>query len=150
MKNLFDARLAEEVNGRIAALKADSPPQWGRMNPAQALAHCSAGLKMATGEIRPPRMMAGRIFGRLIKWLALRDDAPMRPNSPTVPVLVVADERDLAAEKARLQALVTQFAAGGSVRCTTHPHPFFGKLTADEWAVQMYKHLDHHLRQFGA
>ncbi|MEP6513238.1 MAG: DUF1569 domain-containing protein [Parafilimonas sp.] len=28
------------------------------------------------------------------------------------------------------------------------PHPFFGKLKAEEWRTLTYKHLDHHLRQF--
>jgi len=34
--------------------------------------------------------------------------------------------------------------------CVAHPHSFFGRMTPDEWAVLMYKHVDHHLRQFGA
>jgi Protein of unknown function (DUF1569) len=43
-----------------------------------------------------------------------------------------------------------RFAKGGAEGCTKHPHNFFGKLTPLEWATGMYKHLDHHLRQFGA
>ena len=43
-----------------------------------------------------------------------------------------------------------RFVNGGPRVCTTHPHPFFGRLTPAEWAIQQYKHLDHHLRQFGA
>jgi hypothetical protein len=46
--------------------------------------------------------------------------------------------------------LIDRFAAAGPQGCTTHPHAFFGSLTPDEWAILMYKHLDHHLRQFGA
>ena len=45
--------------------------------------------------------------------------------------------------------LIDRFAAAGPKGCTTHPHSFFGPLTPDEWAILMYKHLDHHLRQFG-
>ena len=150
MKNLFDAARAAEIDRRIASVEPGSPARWGRMDAAQAMAHCAAGVAMATGDIRPPRALAGRIFGALVKRLAFRDDAPMRPNSPTVTELRVADERDMATEKARLRARLAEFAAGGAARCTTHPHPFFGKLTPDEWAVLMYKHLDHHLRQFGA
>jgi len=37
----------------------------------------------------------------------------------------------------------------GPAGCTKHPHSFFGKLTPEEWAILSYKHLDHHLRQFG-
>lgn len=120
------------------------------MNPAQAVAHCAAGMEMALGERRPPRMRIGSVIGWIIKPLALGNDAPMRRNSPTVPSIAVADERDLATERQRLSALVDRFAAAGPSGCTTHPHSFFGRLTPDEWAVLMYKHLDHHLRQFGA
>ena len=52
-------------------------------------------------------------------------------------------------EKKRLAALVERFSKGGRAGCTTHPHPFFGALTPDDWGVLTYKHLDHHLRQFG-
>jgi len=60
-----------------------------------------------------------------------------------------AQERDLKAERERLRGLIERFVAGGRAGCTTHPHSFFGKLTPEEWAILMYKHLDHHLRQFG-
>ena len=62
----------------------------------------------------------------------------------------VGDERDLETEKRRLARLIDRFAANGPSGCTTHPHTFFGHLTPQEWAVLSYKHLDHHLRQFGA
>jgi len=42
-----------------------------------------------------------------------------------------------------------RFTAGGLGKCTTHPHCFFGKMTPMEWATLAYKHMDHHLRQFG-
>ena len=60
------------------------------------------------------------------------------------------DDRDLAREKDRLTAIIDRFAAGGPAVCTPQPHAFFGKLTPQEWAILMYKHLDHHLRQFSS
>ncbi len=48
-----------------------------------------------------------------------------------------------------LSRLIDKFAAGGAAGCTKNPHSFFGKMTPEEWAILMYKHLDHHLRQFG-
>jgi hypothetical protein len=60
-----------------------------------------------------------------------------------------ADERDLGKERERLLGLIDKFAAGGAAGCTKNPHSFFGKMTPEEWAILMYKHLDHHLRQFG-
>lgn len=150
MKNLFEPARVKEVKERIATLTAESPRQWGKMNAAQAVAHCAAGFELALGVRIPPRLLVGRLIGGFIKPKALGDDAPMRRNSPTVQGLVILDERDLDKERERLCAMIERFAVAGPGGCTQHPHSFFGRLTPDEWAVLMYKHLDHHLRQFGA
>jgi hypothetical protein len=149
MKNLFEAARVEEVKERMVRLRPDSERLWGKMNAAQALAHCSAGLELAVGDRIPPRLLLGRIIGRMVKPMALGNDAPMRRNSPTVKDLVVQDKRDLGTERERLCGLIDRFAAAGPKGCTMHPHSFFGRLTPEEWATLMYKHLDHHLRQFG-
>lgn len=149
MKNLFEAASQAEVKARVQRLRPDSEREWGKMSVAQAVAHCAASMEMALGETRPPRVFIGRVLGWAIKPLALGNDAPMRRNSPTVPEIEMKDSRDLEVERPRLLALVDRFAAAGASGCTTHPHSFFGRLTPDEWAVLMYKHLDHHLRQFG-
>lgn len=149
MKHLFDPSRAAEVKVRVAQLQPDSAPQWGRMTAPQVVAHCVIGLEWAVDDRRPPRMLVGRLFGPLVRTAALGDDAPMRRNSPTSPELRITDDRDLDAERARLVALVDRFAAGRAAACTSHPHPFFGRLSPEQWAVLMFKHLDHHLRQFG-
>lgn len=150
MKNLFDPAAAAEVKARLLQLRADGAPLWGTMNPAQAVAHCAGGMEMALGDIRPKRLMISWILGWIIKPLALGNNERMRRNSPTMPEIVVADERVLDDERRRLATLIDRFAAAGPAGCTTHPHSFFGRLTPQQWSVLMYKHLDHHLRQFGA
>jgi hypothetical protein len=149
MKNLFEPAAVEEVKARLGMLRPDSERRWGKMAAPQAVAHCAAGLELAVGDRFPPRVFIGRILGPVIKRLALGNDEPMRRNSPTIKSLVMDDERDLGAERERLRGLIDRFVAGGPAACTTHPHSFFGRLTAEEWAILMYKHLDHHLRQFG-
>jgi hypothetical protein len=149
MRNLFEAARVEEVKERILHLRSDSERLWGKMSAAQAVAHCSAGVELALGDRLPPRLFFGTIVGWLIKPLALGNDKPMRRNSPTVEGLVVTDDRDLGTERERLCGLIDRFAAAGPTGCTAHPHSFFGRLTPEEWAILMYKHLDHHLRQFG-
>jgi len=149
MKNLFDPARVDEVKQRIAMLRPESERQWGTMSAPQAVEHCSRGLEMALGDKKPPRALLGRILGLLIKPKVFGNDEPMRRNTPTMKVLVVQDERDLAKERARLCGMIDRFVAAGPSGCTTHPHSFFGKLKAEEWAILMYKHLDHHLRQFG-
>jgi hypothetical protein len=149
MNNLFEAATAKEIRERIARLCPASQRQWGKMTAPQAMAHCSAVMEWAVGDSVAPRMFVGRILGPLVKSKVLKDEKPMVRNTPTAKSLVVKDERDLAKECARLSALVERFSAGGPQCCTKHPHTFFGRLTPEEWATLMYKHVDHHLRQFG-
>jgi hypothetical protein len=120
------------------------------MTPAQAMAHCSVSLQWMLGEKTPlPAASPIRIMGRIIKPFVLKNESPLRRNSPTAPDLIVHDERDLETERQKLCALIDRLVAAGALGCTAHPHPFFGTLNPDEWAILTYKHLDHHLRQFG-
>jgi len=149
MKTLFDPVEVDSTKARIALLTPDSKPQWGKMTVGQMVAHCAIGTEMATGEHNPPRMLIGRILGGIIKPMALKEDAPMRRNTPTAPSLVVDAAPDLEKDKLRLCGLIDRFARNGPEGCTKHPHTFFGVMTPEEWAGLMHKHMDHHLRQFG-
>jgi hypothetical protein len=150
MESLFEAKRVKELEQRLLRLTPDSQQLWGKMNPAQMLAHCCLGLEMAAGEIRPPRALIGRVIGPVVKLVAFRAGEPLRRNSPTSKELVIDDCRDFEAERKRLSGLIDRFVVAGPPGCTSHPHAFFGSLSRDEWGVLMYKHLDHHLRQFGA
>ncbi len=150
MKSFYDNECVADVKGRLQQLQPNNPRLWGKMNAPQAVAHCAAAMEWALGEKRPRRLFVGRVIGHFIKPLVMRDDEPMRRNSPTTPELIIGEERDLANERERLCSQIDRFAAGGPAVCTTAPHPFFGRLTPEEWAILMYKHVDHHLRQFSA
>jgi len=150
MKTLWQPDAVEELKDRLAQLRADSPRLWGKMTPAQAMAHCTIAMELALGERRPPRMLIGRLIGRVVKPMAFKESEPMRRNSPTIPGFQVSDDRDLSTERDKLISIIDRFAACGPSGCTTHPHSFFGRLTPDEWSMWMYKHIDHHLQQFGA
>ena len=151
MSNLFEAARVEEVKQRVARLRPESERIWGTMTAAQAVAHCAAGLELAVGDrVAPKVAFPLRIMGWIIKPMALGNNEPMRRNSPTTKDLLIHDDRDLGTEQKRLYGLIDRFVAAGPEGCTTHPHSFFGHLTSGEWAELMYKHLDHHLRQFGA
>jgi hypothetical protein len=150
MKTLFDGIVANQVRMRLRKLEPKSERRWGTMTPAQMLAHCSVSLQWAVGDVVPEKAaLPVRLMGRLVKPMVFRNDDPLRKNSPTAKSLVVSDERDFGKERERLSGLMDKFIAGGPAGCTRNPHSFFGKLTPEEWAILMYKHLDHHLRQFG-
>ena len=149
MKNLFEPAAFNEITDRTAKLRPDSERQWGKMSVAQMLAHCSAAIEMAEGKVTPPRILLGRLLGPLAKKSLIVNGEPMRRNAMTEKSALVTDERDFMVERLRLRESIDRFASGGPGICTKHPHFFFGPLTPVEWAVLMYQHLDHHLRQFG-
>ncbi len=148
MNSLFTPADREALSVRLAALEAGTPRRWGTMEPAQMLLHCAIGLEVATGE-RPMRQvflgklltpfLRGRVFG----------EQPFMRKVPTDPSYVVRDTRDFGAERNRLATLIDRFVQHGPERAAQFTHPFFGKLNGNEWGILMYKHLDHHLRQFG-
>ena len=147
MKNLFEPGAVQEVMSRIEQLKPSSLRQWGKMDVAQMMAHCSATLEMASGKFVARRSLIGRIIGPRFRHV-LTDDSPFPRNSPTAKELKVGNY-DFTQEHQRLKQYVREFHEGGETQCAEHPHPFFGKITPLEWSTSMYKHLDHHLKQFG-
>ena len=149
MEDLFQPETVNKVILRIDSLHPNSARLWGKMNAAQMMAHCAATIDMASGQLNLPRIFIGRLLGPFVRPI-FTNEKPFSKNGPTDKKLVVADQRDFAREQEQLKRKLRQFQEGGEARCTIHPHPFFGELTPREWSRGMYKHLDHHLRQFGA
>jgi len=149
MKSLFDPAIAKEVKERVGRLTPNSERHWGRMTAPQALAHLATAMEWAVGDSNPPRTIIGYLFGAIAKSQVLKDERPIAKNLPTDKSLVISDARDLDRERERLNVLIDRFCAGGPKGCTKHPHAFFGPMTPDEWSRLQYKHMDHHLRQFG-
>jgi Protein of unknown function (DUF1569) len=147
MKNLFEQSTADEVTARIEQLSPGSQRQWGKMEVAQMMAHCSAALEMASGKFAAKRTLLGRILGPRLRHV-LTDESPFPRNSPTAKELKVG-HGDFVQEQQRLKQCLRQFHEGGESQCTKDPHPFFGPITPLEWSTGMYKHLDHHLKQSG-
>lgn len=148
MKSIFEKEAREEILTRIGQLQPNAERQWGKMNVEQMLAHCNLSMLAVTGQLVVKRRLIGRLLGPLFKKDYL-SDAPLRRNSPTNPLFIVTDERIFVKEKELLMKLVRQFSEGGEEKCSKQPHSFFGILTPKEWGTSTYKHLDHHLQQFG-
>ena len=132
---------------RIETLAGDTAPQWGKMKVAQMLAHCQAPFRVASGELQLKRALIGRLFGKLAKKKFVVSDAPFGRNSPTDPRFKFPYAHDFVSEQSALLELLKRFGETGAV--TRDPHPFFGPMSSEEWDRLLWKHLDHHLRQFG-
>jgi hypothetical protein len=148
MNYLFDEQESSNIISRINQLSPQSKANWGKMNVAQMLAHCQAPLQVAMGETTLKRNLFGLLFGKMAKKTVV-GDKPYKKGLPTAPSFVIKDERNFDAEKEKLIQLVAKFSSGGQACLIKDPHPFFGSMTAHEWDKSQWKHLDHHLQQFG-
>lgn len=132
---------------RLARVDPATPPRWGRMNAGQMLHHLAEAQRMALGdlEVRPRVKWFFRTW--LARYLFIRL-LPIPKGVPTAPELVSRDSFDFDSERMRLTETLTRFASvPGAGRGPEHP--LFGVLSWPEWGLLQYKHVDHHLRQFG-
>jgi hypothetical protein len=146
MKSLFNAAENRELIDRIGKLTPSTPALWGKMRVDQMLAHCQAPFKVAYGELNLKRGLIGLLFGGMAKK-QMSGNKPFKQNLPTHPKFLVADQRVFNEEKEKLESCIVRFNNPKAIVLDTHP--FFGKMSPDEWDNLMWKHLDHHLRQFG-
>ena len=148
MQNLFDTDTYNSMAERTNKLTSGCERQWGKMNAAQMLAHCKEAFKVPLSDKPMPRMLLGFLLGWAFKSKLYNDD-PWKKNLPTAPSFVIKDERDFVVEREELMEMINQFYTKGPGEVGKFPHPMFGTLTQEQWGKAMYKHLDHHLQQFG-
>ena len=148
MQNMFNPEDRAAIERRFKVLQPDSPRQWGKMNPAQMLAHCAAALEAPLGERQEARSIIGRLIAPFVRSSTFGEQ-PLPRNTPTDPDCVIVDEREFLAEQRRLLEKLTRFCDRGPSAADRRMHSFFGALSGQDWGRFVYKHLDHHLRQFG-
>jgi len=149
MKNLFDSNASSEILNRLETLQPDAKRLWGKMTASQMLAHCIVPIKVSLGEHKPKRNIMGVFFGKMAKKMVLKDE-PFKQGLPTDPSFVIKDQPDFNLKKQELRLSIEKLLTTDKEAMAARPHPFFGKMTIDEWGILGYKHLDHHLKQFGA
>jgi hypothetical protein len=149
LPNIFTVQIADDVISRINKLTPQTSSGWGKMSVAQMLAHCCVSYEMVyEGKHRKPGTFMRLILKMLVKNKVV-SETPYKRNNPTAPAFLITDERNFNTEKARLIAYIQKTQQLGEKAfdgCESHS---FGALSITEWSNMFYKHLDHHLTQFG-
>ena len=143
-RNLYDADVLEDVLERLSKINADTQPEWGKMDAAQMFAHCAEVQDAYNGK---PIKVA--FWMRLLKpmWRPLLlAEKPFGKNAPTLDQFRMADPEDFDRQRDRLlDSLRTMHALGKR----TMQHPLLGHMSSEDIGWITYKHMDHHLQQFG-
>jgi len=147
LPKIFDAATNQSLIERINAITSDTQRLWGKMSAGQALKHMTIPYyEIIDDKHQTPRMQfVGKLFFKSI----MTSEKPYKKNSPTAKQFIITDEPDIAEAKKELIEKMQEVHALGAGYFEGKSHAFLGKLTATEWSNMLYKHLDHHLRQFG-
>tara|TARA_R110002111_G_C5885876_1_gene362801 strand:- start:234 stop:692 length:459 start_codon:yes stop_codon:yes gene_type:complete len=149
LPNIFNKSVTDEMIARINKLKADTKPEWGKMSAPQMLAHCNVTYEMVYENKHPkPNFFMKFILKTFVKNIVV-GEKPYKRNSQTAPAFLITDSRDFDLERKRLIGYLNQTQQLGEESFDNKESHSFGKLSKVEWNNMFYKHLDHHLTQFG-
>ena len=148
MKSIFDEVTRSELINRINTLTENNSAKWGKMNVNQMMKHCILCEEMYFGRKKYKRTFLGRLLGKIALKGMLKDENPMKRNSPTNAAFRIKESQgDVIAERKKWVALIKEYEHFSNNDFT---HWFFGKMTKEQIGYLNFKHIDHHLRQFGA
>ena len=149
LPNIFTTAVANDVTARLNKLSPTTPAQWGKMNATQVLAHLNVMFEFAYEEKhKKPNFFMAFILKNLVKK-SLTNEVPYKKNSSTAPEFIIGDDRNFEVEKKRLIEYINKTVQLGENHFDGRVSMIFGPMTTTEWNNLFYKHLDHHLTQFG-
>ena len=149
MKNIFTPEVSAEVIARINNLNPTTQPAWGKMNVAQMLAHCSVTYEMVYSDKHPKATGIKKLLLKAFVKGPMVNEKPYPKNSRTAPQFLISDVRVFETEKRHLIDFIEETQQLGEAHFEGKESNSFGPLSAKEWNNMFYKHLDHHLSQFG-
>ncbi|WP_338875095.1 DUF1569 domain-containing protein [Spirosoma sp. SC4-14] len=149
LPSIFSADIAATVVERINQLKPTTQPQWGKMDVAQMLAHCNVTYEMVYENKHPKPNFLMKLFLKSFIKHIVTNEQPYKRNSQTAPAFLIKSTKDFQTEKKRLINYITKTQQLGETYFDQKESHSFGRLTKEEWNNMFYKHLDHHLHQFG-
>jgi Protein of unknown function (DUF1569) len=150
LPNIFTKEVSDKIIQRLHQLKPATQPNWGKMSVAQMLAHCNVTYEMAYENKHPkPNFFMRFILQSFVKKI-VTGETPYKHNSQTAPAFIIKETKDFEAEKNRLISYLQKTQQLGETHFDNKVSHSFGTLNKTEWNNMFYKHLDHHLTQFGA
>jgi hypothetical protein len=149
LPNIFTKEVSDSIILRINNLTPTTTPKWGQMNVSQMLAHCNVTYEMVyENNHKKPNAFMKFILKLLVKPKVVGESG-YEQNSRTAPQFIVSDSKDFEAEKKRLIDFINKTQQLGENHFEGKESHSFGALNKTEWSNMFYKHLDHHLTQFG-
>jgi inhibitor of KinA sporulation pathway (predicted exonuclease) len=149
IKNIYNSTVVAEFKERIDKLTPKTQPLWGKMDVAQMLAHCNVSYEMVYEQHhKAPNPFVKFLLKAFVKKTVVGNEL-YKKNSSTAPAFIINGTKDFEIEKKRLKDYLNKVLQDGEHYFEGKESLSFGKLSSKEWNNLFYKHLHHHLTQFG-
>ena len=145
MESLFEKKNLDELLNRVNKLNNSSPAIWGKMNVSEMLHHLNLTMEAPLGKIKTNGKP--NFFMKLFKSVLYNDKA-FGKSDPTPKDFKVLGNYNFDSEKEKCIMNIHEIFSRG-VKGEYQQHVFFGTITNEQWGLHFFKHLDHHLKQFG-
>lgn len=119
------------------------------MNVAQMLAHCNVTYEMVYENIHPKPNAFVKFILKMVVKKKVVTETPYPKNGKTAPAFIITESKDFEKEKERLINYILRTQELGENYFDSKESHSFGVLSKAEWNNMFYKHLNHHLTQFG-
>jgi hypothetical protein len=145
MKSIFNESDFSHLMERIEKLSEHSKPEWGKMNVSQMLHHlnCSTAAPLGRYQTKGKPNFLLKLF-KSVSY----NDRPFGKGVPTPSDFKVTGAYDFHEEKESFLNHIKELTDLGH-NGKFLPHVAFGELTGEQWGKHTFKHIDHHLKQFG-
>ncbi len=149
LPNIFTREVSEGVILRINNLNNQTQPKWGIMSVEKMLAHCNVTYEYVyDNKYKKAGFPLNLILKLFVKKFIVNEE-PYKQSLRTAPDFIITDERVFETEKQRLVNYIRKTQEMGEAQFDGKKSHSFGVLNKTEWNNMFYKHLNHHLTQFG-
>jgi len=147
-RNLMNLGSSERIITRVLLLDEGAKPLWGKMNASEMLMHCNSCNREIFERERGNKKTNFKQY--LLRILALYIAPNFKKGLSSEPHHITKGKAvHLNFEEIRKEfiELINRFPENRQPLTLTHPA--FGNISTNQWGIAAYKHMDHHLRQFG-
>ena len=146
-RSLFVLADAASIIKRANSLAQDSERKWGTMTVTEMLLHCNLVNKnVLENSSVNPRTSAKQLLVKYVFLYCIPHFPKNRRGPSRLQTKGLVADTEFSKLLADFTRLIQQFSDHKDE--ISLMHPMFGLLTTREWGIAMYKHVDHHLRQF--
>ncbi len=148
MRSIFDPAVRHSIARRFRDLTPGHTRKWGKLSTPEMLTHVSDQLRMAIGRL-PASPIAGPLRHWPVNYLMVHMVPWPKGKAKGPREAFTTRPGNWEDDRATFLGLLEELGSADPGGTWPH-HASFGRISGKDWGVLTWRHLHHHLTQFGA